>query len=99
MLLLRHICLSGQCLGPRLMVYSAAAVSDFYIPADRMAEHKIQSSEGDPHIPLTNTPKMLYLVTGEWVPSAYNVSFKLETDTHILIAKATSAIVKWGLDM
>lgn len=28
------------------MFYLAAAVSDFYIPASEMSEHKIQSSEG-----------------------------------------------------
>ena len=66
------------------MLFSAAAVSDFYIPYNDMAEHKIQSSEGDPHIALTNTPKMLYLVTREWASDAYNVSFKLETDIDIL---------------
>lgn len=77
------------------MLFSAAAVSDFYIPYNEMAEHKIQSSEGDPHIALTNTPKMLYLVTREWASDAYNVSFKLETDIDLLVSKATSAICKW----
>lgn len=32
-------------LGSKAMFYLAAAVSDFFIPRDRMAEHKIQSSE------------------------------------------------------
>lgn len=32
-------------LGANAMFYLAAAVSDFFIPRDRMAEHKIQSSE------------------------------------------------------
>lgn len=32
-------------LGPNALFYLAAAVSDFFIPRDRMAEHKIQSSE------------------------------------------------------
>lgn len=32
-------------LGPKALFYLAAAVSDFFIPRDRMAEHKIQSSE------------------------------------------------------
>jgi phosphopantothenate-cysteine ligase len=38
----------AQCmkpLGPNALFYLAAAVSDFFIPRDRMAEHKIQSSE------------------------------------------------------
>ena len=33
-------------LGPKAMFYLAAAVSDFYIPASDMPEHKIQSSNG-----------------------------------------------------
>lgn len=43
--------------GSSVMFYLAAAVSDFYIPASEMPEHKIQSSEGplqvrDPgHVP------------------------------------------------
>lgn len=32
-------------LGPRGLLYLAAAVSDFFVPADRMAEHKIQSTD------------------------------------------------------
>ena len=32
-------------LGPNALFYLAAAVSDFFIPRNRMAEHKIQSSE------------------------------------------------------
>ncbi|MCJ1362013.1 hypothetical protein MMC16_001115 [Acarospora aff. strigata] len=32
-------------LGSRALFYLAAAVSDFFVPKDRMAEHKIQSSE------------------------------------------------------
>lgn len=94
MILFRQLCLTCSCLGPRLMVYSAAAVSDFYVPLDVMNTHKIQSSDGKPHLALTNTPKMLYMVSKVWVPEAYLVSFKLETDTAILLDKATSAITK-----
>ncbi|KAF4124506.1 phosphopantothenate---cysteine ligase (ATP) [Geosmithia morbida] len=31
-------------LGPRSLLYLAAAVSDFFVPPDRMSEHKIQST-------------------------------------------------------
>ncbi|EED13712.1 phosphopantothenate-cysteine ligase, putative [Talaromyces stipitatus ATCC 10500] len=37
-------------LGANALFYLAAAVSDFFIPRDRMAEHKIQSSEIPAHI-------------------------------------------------
>ncbi len=39
-----HFCFS--LLGSKAMFYLAAAVSDFYIPAYEMPEHKIQSSNG-----------------------------------------------------
>ncbi|RAO72944.1 uncharacterized protein BHQ10_008956 [Talaromyces amestolkiae] len=37
-------------LGANALFYLAAAVSDFFIPRDRMAEHKIQSSEIPAHL-------------------------------------------------
>lgn len=42
---LREIALLMQPLGSSALLYLAAAVSDFFIPSDRMVEHKIQSSE------------------------------------------------------
>ncbi|KAJ5864633.1 DNA/pantothenate metabolism flavoprotein C-terminal [Penicillium soppii] len=37
-------------IGPNALFYLAAAVSDFFIPRSRMAEHKIQSSELPAHM-------------------------------------------------
>ena len=42
---LRELAILMQPLGPNGLFYLAAAVSDFFVPADRMVEHKIQSSE------------------------------------------------------
>jgi phosphopantothenate-cysteine ligase len=42
---LRELAKLMQPLGPRALFYLAAAVSDFFVPSDRMVEHKIQSSE------------------------------------------------------
>ncbi|KAJ9205084.1 hypothetical protein DTO164E3_1707 [Paecilomyces variotii] len=42
---LRSLAILMRPLGPNALFYLAAAVSDFFIPRDRMAEHKIQSSE------------------------------------------------------
>lgn len=42
---LRSLAKLMQPLGADALFYLAAAVSDFFIPRDRMAEHKIQSSE------------------------------------------------------
>jgi len=42
---LRAISTLMRPLGPAGLLYLAAAVSDFYIPPERMAEHKIQSTD------------------------------------------------------
>ncbi|OCK81674.1 DFP-domain-containing protein [Lepidopterella palustris CBS 459.81] len=42
---LREVAKLMQPLGPKALFYLAAAVSDFFVPHDRMVEHKIQSSE------------------------------------------------------
>eukprot|EP01035_Chromulina_nebulosa_P017763 gene17763-23363_t len=39
-------------------MYLAAAVSDFYIPDNQMAIHKIQSSEGALSLTLQPVPKI-----------------------------------------
>ncbi|KAJ9490705.1 hypothetical protein VN97_g2551 [Penicillium thymicola] len=47
---LRSIAKLMRPLGPNALFYLAAAVSDFFIPRSRMAEHKIQSGELPPHM-------------------------------------------------
>ncbi|EDU50090.1 Dfp Phosphopantothenoylcysteine synthetase decarboxylase [Pyrenophora tritici-repentis] len=42
---LREVAQLMRPLGPKAMFYLAAAVSDFFVPQDRMVEHKIQSNE------------------------------------------------------
>ena len=44
---LRNISTLMRPLGPKALLYLAAAVSDFFLPKDRLSEHKIQSSEVD----------------------------------------------------
>ncbi|KAG7291636.1 hypothetical protein NEMBOFW57_001655 [Staphylotrichum longicolle] len=41
---LRSVAQLMRPLGPRGLLYLAAAVSDFFVPPDRMSEHKIQST-------------------------------------------------------
>lgn len=86
-------------------VYLAAAVSDFYLPAHKTPKHKIQSSNGrgsssDNNDGLTlqlhNVPKMLGLLRKQWIPDAFVVSFKLETDETILRQKSERAVQKYG---
>lgn len=45
---LKEIAISMNPLGRTALLYLAAAVSDFFVPKDRLAEHKIQSLETAP---------------------------------------------------
>lgn len=93
--LLRAAC---ECLAPfekRALLYLAAAVSDFYVPAQEMPTHKIQST-GAPKISLELVPKILKPLVTSWVTQAFVVSFKLETDDSLLIAKSREALVKYN---
>ncbi|VEN38025.1 unnamed protein product [Callosobruchus maculatus] len=93
--LLRAACeCLGPC-GPKAVLYLAAAVSDFYIPSNEMPTHKIQSDGGPPIINLQLVPKLLAPLVNLWVPQAYVVSFKLETDENLLVAKARDALKKY----
>jgi phosphopantothenate-cysteine ligase len=85
-------------LGPRVVLYLAAAVSDFYIPKDEMSVHKIDSAE-KLTLELSQVPKLLGRIKNEWAPDAFLVSFKLETDPSLVIPKAQKAIEKYGVDL
>ena len=84
--------------GARALLYLAAAVSDFYLPESAMAEHKIQSG-GGLALELSGVPKVLGAVKAEWAPAALVVSFKLETNEHVLLAKAAGALRKYAVDL
>lgn len=79
-------------IGSKAMFYLAAAVSDFYIPASAMPEHKIQSSNGPLQLSLNMVPKILSPLVKDWAPQAFVISFKLETDASILLDKAKKAL-------
>lgn len=79
-------------IGSKAMFYLAAAVSDFYIPASEMPEHKIQSSNGPLQISMKMVPKMLSPLVKDWAPQAFVISFKLETNPSILLEKARRAL-------
>lgn len=89
-------CLSS--IGHRLVTYLAAAVSDFYIPHDMMAEHKIQSTD-TLKLELFQVPKILGKIKHEWAPDAFMISFKLETDHSLVVPKARKAIANYGVDL
>ncbi|XP_027720402.1 phosphopantothenate--cysteine ligase [Vombatus ursinus] len=79
-------------LGSSAMFYLAAAVSDFYVPASEMPEHKIQSSRGPLQITMKMVPKMLSPLVKDWAPKAFVISFKLETDPSLVIDHARRAL-------
>eukprot|EP00128_Syssomonas_multiformis_P011983 Colp12_sorted_trinity150504_noHs@359 len=83
-------------LGPEAILYLAAAVSDFFIPENQMVQHKIQSGNGPLDIHMEQVPKMLRPLVKRWVPDAFVISFKLETDPALLMHKARQALHKYG---
>ena len=89
--LLQVVCEVLKGLNSNVMLYLAAAVSDFYIPEEALPEHKIQSSNGPLELSLQMVPKALGTVVSCWVPKAFVVSFKLETDENLLLPKVCLA--------
>lgn len=75
--------------GRSAIVYAAAAVSDFYLPPSAMSEHKIQSTGAGLTVHLHPVPKCLSLVSSQWAPEAFLITFKLETDPAMLLPKVT----------
>eukprot|EP00262_Sarcandra_glabra_P007428 TRINITY_DN20235_c0_g1_i1.p1 TRINITY_DN20235_c0_g1~~TRINITY_DN20235_c0_g1_i1.p1 ORF type:complete len:296 (+),score=43.97 TRINITY_DN20235_c0_g1_i1:107-994(+) len=61
------------------------------------AEHKIQSAAGSLDMQLAPVPKMLSVLRKEWAPIAFCISFKLETDSKILLKKAEMALKKYTM--
>ncbi|KAF8652392.1 hypothetical protein AX16_004420 [Volvariella volvacea WC 439] len=94
--LLRAISQELNVLGRKAMYYLAAAVSDFFLPRQKMSEHKIQSGKGSLHIEMDQVPKILKPMVDEWSRDGFIVSFKLETDQALLIPKARAALERYG---
>ncbi|KAJ7468110.1 DNA/pantothenate metabolism flavoprotein [Mycena latifolia] len=94
--LLRAVSQTLSALRRRAMYYLAAAVSDFFLPRQKMSEHKIQSGKGSLHIEMDQVPKVLKPMVEEWTRDGYIVSFKLETDARLLIPKARAALERYG---
>ncbi|VDN27046.1 unnamed protein product [Gongylonema pulchrum] len=94
--LLEAICTRLRPFGPSVLVYLAAAVSDFYLSEDNLPEHKIQSCRGGLQLTLSVVPKLLKKLVKDIVPEAFVVSFKLETDESMLIVKSRQALETYG---
>ncbi|KAK2357706.1 Phosphopantothenate--cysteine ligase 2 [Trifolium repens] len=95
--MLQIIGISMRCIGQRAMFYLAAAVSDYYVPWKDMVEHKIQSGSHLLDVKLVQVPKMLSVLRKDWAPLAFCISFKLETDSSILLKKANAALEKYKM--
>lgn len=97
---LQYLRCAAECargLGEGALFYLAAAVSDYYVPYARMAEHKI-SKAGPLTLTLDPVPKALGDLRRRWAPDAVLVSFKLETDIAVLFEKAYRAVENYGVD-
>ncbi|CAG8767610.1 6264_t:CDS:2, partial [Acaulospora morrowiae] len=94
--LLRSVTSIMSDLNERALYYLAAAVSDFFIPSQKMAQHKIQSGEGALTLKMDQVPKFLKPMVMNWVPRGFIVSFKLETDSNLLVDKARHALTRYG---
>ncbi|RDX76331.1 Phosphopantothenate--cysteine ligase 2, partial [Mucuna pruriens] len=95
--MLQSIAMSMRCIGPHAMFYLAAAASDYYVPWKEMVEHKIQSGTHLLDVKLVQVPKMLSVLRKDWAPRAFCISFKLETDSNILLNKAGAALEKYKM--
>ena len=106
---LRALATLMRPLGDGALFYLAAAVSDFFIPRERMEEHKIQSRETNGQaagsgkqliINLDPVPKFLSSLVSSWAPKgSMIVSFKLETDPSMLVSKAEQSLEKYHHDL
>ncbi|CCL98223.1 uncharacterized protein FIBRA_00217 [Fibroporia radiculosa] len=95
--LLRAVSQELSVLGRNALYYLAAAVSDFFLPRQKLSEHKIQSGKGSLHIEMDQVPKILKPLVSEWTQGqAFIVSFKLETDPSLLVPKARTALARYG---
>lgn len=92
---LHEIAIVMNHLAPKSIYYFAAAVSDFYIPPNNLATHKITSDE-PLKLTLHLVPKFLRPLIKYWAPQAFVVSFKLETDPEKLIVKSKKALDCYG---
>lgn len=83
----------------RALVYLAAAVSDFYIPFNKLPKHKIQSNVNGLNIELKPVPKLLGKLKESWCSNAFIISFKLETDVNLLEQKCKLALNLYKHDL
>jgi phosphopantothenate-cysteine ligase len=99
LLLLRFACMELNQLKERALVFSSAAVSDFYLPPEKVANDKIQSSQGPLSLTFSVVPKMIKPLKEFWCPRAFVITFKLETIPSILPYKCKKHFSDYGVQM
>lgn len=79
---LRSLAQLMRPLGANALFYLAAAVSDFFIPRNRMAEHKIQSSEVPANLDQDNAvgPEDIYTGENEAQPATHRKKLIIHLD-------------------
>uniref|UniRef100_UPI00358E48FF phosphopantothenate--cysteine ligase n=1 Tax=Myxine glutinosa TaxID=7769 RepID=UPI00358E48FF len=92
--LLRAASLALEPLGPSAILFLAAAVSDFHQPPDTMPQHKIHSLGKPLELTLSPIPKLLSPLASFWVPAAFIVAFKLESEPEQLESRATAGLAR-----
>ena len=93
--ILEFTCKKLSVLKKNTLIYLAAAVSDFYMPKSEMPTHKIQSNSTGLVLELKPVPKLVGQLRSQWCPHAFIVTFKLETDSSILMEKCRKALEKY----
>ncbi|XP_047049358.1 phosphopantothenate--cysteine ligase 2-like [Lolium rigidum] len=76
--------------------WRSSCYSQYPPPPPGRAKHKIDAAVGPLNMQLSQVPKMLFILRNHWAPSAFCVSFKLETDPDILLQKA---LRKYGMNV
>lgn len=94
--LLKLITQLMSVIGSNGMYYLAAAVSDFFIPNDKMVQHKIQSHNSNLVMEFEQVPKMIQPLVKHWAKGGLIISFKLETDPCLLLEKSRASLSKYG---
>ncbi|KAF6004767.1 hypothetical protein F1559_001278 [Cyanidiococcus yangmingshanensis] len=92
---LQKVATSCARLGRAVVMYMAAAVSDFYLPFENFFVHKTSSDE-DLVLRLQRVPKCLDILHSAWAPEAFLVGFKLETNMDTLLERARQLLERSG---
>nr|AGU68102.1 phosphopantothenate---cysteine ligase [Angomonas desouzai] len=86
-----------------LIFFAAAAVSDYYIPKEKMSREKISGGDGLT-LHFENVPKVLGLLQEKWMhrdatlPKPFTVTFKLETTEETMHEKAKKNLNAYSCD-